>query len=185
MRNLSTGTITEMSAAQQRYAHLLRIQLDAEPVCLTDDVTTVDFGGDSYLAAGSFLNFDYDGDGDGLQVNTLTVTLSGVDQAIIAATLQTSFLGRPISLWRAYFNTAGVMQEPMLLFNGRCDGPAIEENVDDGTSVVQIRASSHFVDFERVRGRMTNDESQRVWFPSDKGFEFVSGLTKELQWGGK
>ncbi|WP_157669901.1 DUF2163 domain-containing protein [Chitinibacter sp. GC72] len=185
MRDLSPGTIAEMSAEQQRCAHLLSIALDDEVICLTDDATAIQFGGQTFYAAGQLLNIEFDGDADGLAINGTTATLSGVDQALIAATLQTRFVGRAMNVWRAYFNSAGVMQEPLLLFSGRCDGPAIEENVDDGSSVVQIRASSHFVDFERVNGRLTNDESQQRHFPGDRGFEFVTTLGKELQWGGR
>ena len=184
MRNLPIGTLNEMSAAQQRYVHLLDIALDGNTVRLTDDISDVTLGINTYMASGHFLDFQHDGDGDGMNINTLTVTLSGVDQALISATLQYSFLGRRLTLWRAYFDAAGTMQTPFTLFDGRCDGPLTEDDPDSGKCTIQVRASNHFVDFERVRGRLTNHEAQQVHFPGDMGFEFVSQLNKELQWGG-
>ncbi|MCX7208192.1 MAG: hypothetical protein NT086_19855 [Proteobacteria bacterium] len=184
MRNLAAGTLAEMGAAQQRCVHLLDIVLDGETVSITDDVTAVVVGPKTYMATGHLLQFDHDGDADGMQINALTVTLSGVDKSMIASALKYDFLGRRLTLLRAYFDVNGVLQAPFMLFDGRCDGPAIEENPDDGTCTVQVKASSHFVDFERVRGRLTNLESQQQWFPGDKGFEFVAAQAQDIQWGG-
>ncbi|MDW5417751.1 hypothetical protein R6242_14365 [Iodobacter sp. CM08] len=184
MRNLTAGTLAEMDAPQQRHIHLLDIALDGQTISITDDFTDVVIGLKTYTATGHLLQFDHDGDADGMQINALTVTLSGVDQSMIASALQYDFLGRRLTLLRTYFDENGVIQAPFMLFDGRCDGPAIEESPDDGSCTVQVKASSHFVDFERVRSRLTNLESQQQWFPSDKGFEFVAAQPQDIQWGG-
>ena len=185
MRALPQTTINEMSASQQHYVHLLELYLDDNPIRLTDDVTDVVMGINTFTAGGHLLDFQHDGDGNAMNISTVTVTLSGVDQAMIAAALQYQFVGRRMVVWRVYFNAAGTMLQPFILFDGRSDGPATEDDPDSGTCTIQLRASSHFIDFERVRGRLTNHDAQQVFFPGDKGFEYVSQLGKEIQWGGK
>jgi hypothetical protein len=185
MRSLTAGTVAAMAAEQQRYVHLLDLYLSGEMVRFTDDVTDAVIGANTYQALGHFLDFQHDGDGDGLDINSMTVTLSGVDQAAISLALQREFVGRRMVVWRCYVDSAGVLQQPFALFDGRCDGPGMDDNPEDGTCVVQLKAASHFIDFERVRGRLTNTESQRQHFPNDKVLEFVSQLAKDLQWGVK
>lgn len=191
MKSLSSAVLEELGREQQRFIHLLDIYLQGETVRFTDDVTPAVIGANTYTAFGHLLDFQHDGEGDGLDINTMTVTLSGVDQAAIAMVLQRDFLGRRIVVWRCYVDPSGNLLQPFSIFDGRCDGPAIEDepapedSEEDGTCIIQLKASNHFVDFERVRGRLTNTESQRQHFPDDKGFEFVSQLAKDLQWGGK
>ena len=78
---------------------------------------------------------------------------------------------------------AGVVIDPIAIFDGRADSPMIEEDPDSGKCVVVLAAAQHWVDFERRPGRHTNHEEQQIWFPGDKGFEFVSGLNREIKWG--
>lgn len=187
MRDLTPAVQGQLSASQHRMAHIFALYLDADVVRLTDDVTDVVIGESIYYATGHALDFQHDGDGDGLQINTLTVTVSGVEQSVLSASLRSSFINRRIVLWRVFFDEMGNPLQPLLLFDGRCDGPAIDDDLTASTSVIQVRASNQFVDFERVRGRLTNHERQQQFFPGDRGFEFVSQLAtgKELQWGGK
>ena len=38
-------------------------------------------------------------------------------------------------------------------------------------------------DFEKVSGRRTNTNSQKLFFSSDKGFEFSGSSVKDIKWG--
>jgi hypothetical protein len=76
-----------------------------------------------------------------------------------------------------------IVADPILIFEGRMDSPVIDENPDDGSCTVTVSASNAWVDFERLSGRHTNHEEQQIFFPGDKGFEFVSAVTSEITWG--
>ena len=62
-------------------------------------------------------------------------------------------------------------------------GYSIEDSED--SSDVTVSAASHWKDFEKENGRRTNDNSQKIYFPSDEGFEFAAKTIKDLKWGRK
>ncbi|UXY13869.1 hypothetical protein N8I74_11100 [Chitiniphilus purpureus] len=183
-RVIDPGTAAMLQAPVQRMLHLYELYLDGYTVTLTDDIEAVDWAGTTYAASGHALNFELDGETSDLAIHGCRVQLSGVEPSIMAVARQYDFLGRRLVLYRAYRDAAGELTEPLQLFDGRCDGPLIEEDPDAGSSVITISASNRFVDFERVRGRMTNHEDAQAHFPGDRGFEYVPFLDRELQWGG-
>lgn len=76
-----------------------------------------------------------------------------------------------------------VVVDPIAIFDGRCDQPSITEDPESGKCVVTIDAASHWVDFERIPGRHTNDSEQQLWFPGDRFFEHVHAQAREVIWG--
>jgi len=119
-----------------------------------------------------------------LQVANLTAQLSGVDQSVISAVLAEDYIDRPLRIYKGFLDAnMTVIASPVLIFEGRMDSPAIEENPDDGSCIVSVSATNAWVDFERLSGRHTNHEEQQLFFPGDMGFEFVSEITSEITWG--
>ena len=49
--------------------------------------------------------------------------------------------------------------------------------------MIELQAASQFADFEKIRGRRTNNESQQIHFPGDRGFEYAPQVVKDLKWG--
>jgi hypothetical protein len=50
---------------------------------------------------------------------------------------------------------------------------------------ISLSCTSHFADFSRVSGRKTNQGSQQVYFPTDKGLEFSALTVQDILWGRK
>ena len=51
-------------------------------------------------------------------------------------------------------------------------------------SRVSVTAESLLADWDRPRVRRYNAEDQRLYYPNDKGFEFVPSLVeKQIVWG--
>jgi hypothetical protein len=91
-----------------------------------------------------------------------------------------------LRIWKGFLDAnLAVVVDPILIFEGRMDSPVIDENPDNGSCIVSVSATNAWVDFERKSGRHTNHEEQQIFFPGDRGFEFVSELTKEITWGRK
>ena len=114
----------------------------------------------------------------------MNITLSGVDQTYIALFLNSNYIDTKVSIYRAVMNdAAAVIGSPILIFNGVMTGYEIEDSQSDST--IKIAIASHWKDFEKENGRKTNDNSQKIYFPNDEGFEFAAKTIKELKWGRK
>ena len=68
-----------------------------------------------------------------------------------------------------------------LMFKGRIDSPVIKENTNE-TTTLAATCSSHWVDYERDKGIITNDNRQKDLYSGDKGFEFAKEVIKDVQW---
>ena len=53
----------------------------------------------------------------------------------------------------------------------------------DNSSEVSISIASHWADFDKIAGRKTNTNSQKLFFSTDKGFDYASKSVKEIKWG--
>jgi len=183
-RGASAAVQAEVAKRANAPFHLFELYLDGATTYATDAFRTIEWNGNPYPAAGHFIGFDGVEETNDLSVSQARVSLSGVDQTEIAAILQHAYIDRRLVIRKAFFDaSSGVIVDPFPLFEGRCDAPVIVEDPDVGSVTVTITAASHWVDFERKPGRHTNDAEQQIWFPGDKGFEFISQLNKQIKWG--
>lgn len=191
-RSATAAVITELGASRNQPIHLIEITVeDADGVAtvtyMTDAWTEIVWGGHTYSALGHFLGFSDIEETADVQVNSLTLSLSGVDQAWISAFLSYYYIDRPVKIYKAFLDgtTMSVIADPILIFEGRMDEPGIEENPEDGSCIVTVSATNIWVDFERKAGRHTNHEEQQIFFPGDLGFQYASEMVKDITWGRK
>ena len=185
-RGITSRTIVEVGKSQNQPFHLVDIVFDATPQYVTDAWKNIIWNGHTYTVLGHFIAFSDIEESAELQVASLTAQLSGVDQSVISAVLAEDYIDRPLRIYKGFLDAnMAVIADPILIFEGRMDSPVIEENPDDGSCVVSVSATNAWVDFERLSGRHTNHEEQQIFFPGDKGFEFVSEITQEITWGRK
>jgi hypothetical protein len=185
----ASSTITgELAAAQNRPVHLFEVYLDTGTVYITDAPFQITWNGNAYLANGHLLGFDAIEEDTNLHISTTTVELTGCDASgptWVASVLAEEYIDRRVIIRTALLHGAGgVLDAPILIFDGRMDQPVIDDDPVNGTCRVSITASSQFADFERVIGRRTNDSVQQLHFSGDKFFEFASEIPlKVIVWG--
>ena len=185
-RGATSAVLTELGKSQNQPFHLVDIMLDSAPVYITDAWKELVWSSHTYTALGHLLSFSDIEESSELRVTNMTAQLSGVDQSLISAVLSYKYIDRPLRVYKGFLDdNVAIIANPILIFEGRMDAPVIAENPDDGSCVVSITATNAWVDFERKSGRHTNHEEQQLFFPGDKGFEFVSEITKEITWGRK
>lgn len=184
-RGASAGVLTELAKRANEPVHLFELYLDDQTVRITDAARQIAWGGNDYIAAGHLIGFDGLEESAELQVTSVKVQLSGVVQDTIALLLTHAYIDRRLAIYTAFVSGAGVVIDPVPIFDGRCDSPSIDEDPENGKCLVTLTAAQHWVDFERRPGRHTNHEEQQLWFPGDRFFEFVSGLNREIKWGSK
>ncbi|HRQ68528.1 MAG TPA: hypothetical protein P5031_08195 [Candidatus Syntrophosphaera sp.] len=191
-RSATAAVITELGATKSQPVHLVEITIDdadgnSTILYITDAWTSVTWNGHTYTALGHFMAFTDIEETAEVQVNALTLSLSGVDQSYISAFLSYYYIDRPVKIYKAFLDstTMAVIADPILIFDGRMDEPGIEEHPEDGSCVVTVSATNIWVDFERKSGRHTNNEEQQVFFPGDLGFQYASEIVTDIIWGRK
>lgn len=185
-RGTTVAYQTEVAAAQSQPIYLVSIAFDSPTgtIYLTNCGRQVVYGGNTYLSTGHLLGVGDLEEAAGLGQQSLQLSLSGVGQTYLALLLTENYLGRVVTVYKAFLDSSGaVVSDPLLHFRGTCDEPVISEDPDGGTCVIALQAVNGGNKGRRI-GRCTNTEDQRVWFPLDHGFDFVPLLQGEqIPWG--
>tara|TARA_R110000744_G_scaffold29513_5_gene70418 strand:+ start:1648 stop:2145 length:498 start_codon:yes stop_codon:yes gene_type:complete len=149
---------------------------------LTDYATSIAYDSKTYVAISGFSGASDPTETNELRVNTINLEMSGVGQSFISIFLTQNWLNRKVVLQKACLNANGsVIGAPITLFDGQITQFDIGES--ESTAQVNIQISSHWADFERKSGRLTNNNSQQYVFDGDKGFEFAANSIKQIKWG--
>jgi hypothetical protein len=117
------------------------------------------------------------------QSNGTKITLSGVDGAIISMALSERYQGRVVNIYLALTDTStgALVANPDILFSGRADVMTI---TDSGpTCSVSLAVESRLIDLKRARTRRYEPEDQKLYYPNDKGFDFVPTMQdRNVKW---
>ena len=190
---------------------LLQVILDDSDVnqqyYLTNAPRNITYAGNTYLAVGAVLQFSEVEETQVFGITEVTISLAGVPLHdlddpdnpgerlnFISEFLQNRYVDKPLRIYRAYMDNDTLITDSgtpavLQLFDGRIDSPAIED-AENETTVVAVKASSHWVDFERRGGRRTNENEQRntrnyadtEFFSDDRIFEFSHDSQKDITW---
>ena len=185
----SAGQAIQLARAACRPFHLVVLTLQEsdktyQTTYMTDLYREIDYGGNTYTAAGYLLGFtDIEMTSD-LLINNITLQISGVDQVYISALLTYRYLWQPVIIYKWFVgDDDATIGNPVEIFRGYMDGPTILHDPDAGSCVIAIPCSSHWADFERRNGRHTNNASQQLHFPDDRGLEYASVIADaEIVW---
>lgn len=175
---------TELEKGKCFLVHLLDVTTSSTTVYITDAYRNLSYGGNTYTALGYLLGFSDIEEFAEIQVSSVTVSLTGVDQTMISTFLNYQYLERPLLIYKgAVSNEGQLIADPVLSFSGRIKTATISENPDDGSSVFSVEAASRWTDFERRPGRHTNNHEQQHWFPNDRGMEYAHQTIERINWG--
>lgn len=120
--------------------------------------------------------------------NETSVTLTGIDTAILSEILNAGIKGSSLEMWHGFFDadnnliTTGGSGGLYQFFNGYVTSYGITENWDDNArllvATVSISAtSSKLILQNRVAGRFTNDNSWKFYSPTDTSMNRVPYIT--------
>ena len=98
--------------------------------------------------------------------------------------LTNDHVNRQVNFRKALVDDDGaVIGDSILAFDGRITRFEIKES--SRTSEITIEVASHWADFEKTAGRLTNTNSQQRFFPNDLGFAYAANTIRDLRWGRK
>ena len=180
-RSIDAATIAELDKDNFNLATLIQFDLSST-LYLTDWDRNLSALAQTWSSSPHFLGVGDVTETSNLRVNTIDVTLSGVEQAYVTIFLAQNYIDRSVKIYRAAIDSSdAVIGSPILLFEGLIAGFNIQDSKD--TSTITVQLASHWKDFEKEVGRKTNNNSQSIHFPADRGFEFAAKTIKDLKWG--
>ena len=184
-RGLTSAVKTELATGNIEPVLLLEIGFST-PVYLTNasfDITSSVSGSSrTYLSNGHLKSITDISETNVPTKNTLSISLSGVDQTYISVALNENIINDDVYIYRGFLNSSlALISDPYLSFFGTIDEYNIKD--DTNTASLVLSATSHWGNFSKVNGRTTTDNSQQKVFSGDKGMEFSALTVKDIKWG--
>lgn len=169
-------------------AELIEIEFDT-PLYLTtaayDITTTTDTSGGSqtYIAQGDFLGFSGINDGEEVRVNSVNMTVQAASNKFVNVVLNGNYLHRTFRIYKILLSptTMAALTTPIMIYSGQITGASATDTPEQTS--VSIATANEFYDFDRQAGRKTNDGSQQRFFPGDRGMEYSTVATADINWG--
>lgn len=162
----------------------------------------------TWTGGGSLLNVSSIEESTEVKAIGTRVGLSGIPSELLSIALQEDYQGRTLRVYLgafevdyafltqengsyilkedsdfiSVFTDQDIIAEPVIIFSGRMDIMTIGEA--GNTSSIEVTVENRLIDFERTRERRYTSEDQKIDYPTDKGFEFVSSIQDtEIVWG--
>ena len=174
-RALTANFITEATAALNRPVLLFEAQFASNPIYLASANYDLSWNSKTWLGNGWLYGVSEITETSEVDSVAVDVMLAGIPPAILALVLQDAAQGKTGRVYYGFLNSSGaVIADPFLAFEGKLDVPVITESPDG--AVVNITYETRLVDFDRAREYRYTKESQKIFYPSDKGFDFVPSL---------
>ena len=184
-RGLTSAVKTELATGNIEPIYLVdiefssRIYLTNAPFNITSSVSG---SSQTYLANGHLRSITGANETNKPTKNTLSFSLSGVDQTYIAVALNENIINADVFIYRGYLDAnLALIADPFLLFYGTIDEYKITD--DTSTARLNLTVTSHWGNFSKTSGRTTTDNSQRRFFPDDLGMRFSALTVRDIKWG--
>tara|TARA_Y100000114_G_C11730864_1_gene313492 strand:+ start:432 stop:998 length:567 start_codon:yes stop_codon:yes gene_type:complete len=184
-RGLSSAVKTELATGVIDPVLLIEIGFNT-PKYLTnapfDIVSSVSGSSRTYQTNGHLRNITGVNETNKPTKNTLSLSLSGVDQTYISLALSENIINSEVYIYRGFLDTSNALiSDPFLLFFGTIDEYKITDTTETANLVLQI--TSHWGNFSKTSGRVTTDNAQQRFFSGDKGMEFAALTVRDIKWG--
>ena len=160
---------------------------------LTNAPQDVQSNGNTYRAFGQFIGMGSVNENATQEIAQIAINISGIQpyeanavnpsesfmETIIKDT--TIYIDQPVKIYRSFYGLDNLEIGSFLLFEGQTVSAAIEYD-SENTAAVELKVSSHWVNFQRYTGRFTNTNSQQVHYSSDTGFDRAIRVQKDIVW---
>ncbi len=178
-RALTTALKDRLIASPTTPCYLWSGVFNGIPLYLWSGYGNLSWSGQTWLGNGWLQGFSGGSEQSDLSAQEMLVTLAGVPQDIISLVL-TANQGASGEFYIGALDTAGaIVVDPYLNFRGKLDVAKIKDDVDSPT--VTISYESRLVDLDRPREFRYSTESQKIFYPTDRGFDYCSSAA---QWDG-
>ena len=180
-RSLTSAVKTELATNKLNPITLVYLGI-ASGSRYTDHYKDITYSSNTYTASSLLLGVSDVSETSDVAVDSITIAFTGADQSIISLLLNNDYMDKEAEVYKGFLDDSqALISDPFLLFKGRIESYAIEEDINN--SQISISISSHWSDFDKVKGRKTNTGSQELFFSGDKGFDYASKSVQNIKWG--
>lgn len=154
----------------------------SQPLRISSRLRDIEVDVDNFIGSGHLLSIGSIPESSELEVGSLRVRFSNVEQSILAIPLTQNVINRAVTIRRVLFDQQGqIIGDPISEFEGEVVGYEGDENGDTGW--VEFECANHFADFEKLSGRTTNHNSMQLESPGDTFFETFGSSVTDVPWG--
>lgn len=177
---MSKTVPADFTASEVQLFLAVKLEFDSGDVLLWNGYGDAIIGGETYIGAGDLIEIsDVEETGE-VAARGISIALNGLDTGLVATALAENYQNRPVTLLFGAIQS-GVFSSTTL-FKGRMDVMTINESAD--TASIQLTAENRLIDLSRPRSYRYTSEDQKIYYPNDKGLDYVSDLQdKQLFWG--
>ena len=163
-------------------ALFVQIQFATTTAYIWSGVGSVTWNGQTWLGLGSLLGVGMIESAPTVEARGITITLSGLDPALLASTLTDFKAGMPVSVLFGMYSGGVLIATPIISWSGRTDLP--EVSYDGETATITIDCENRLADSNVPADRRYTHQDQQMTWPGDLGFQFVNATQEfTIFWG--
>ena len=183
MRNLSTEMQAVSTAEVVRPIIFVECEFDSGDINLWNGVGSLSYVGKNYIGAGNLLAVEPVSESTDLRANGTSVTLSGLNNTLVGLAKDEDYQGRALTVkLGAMDENNDVIADPVIMFSGFMDTMMLTESGESSTITIDVE--NKLIQMDRARVRRFTDNDQRIDYPNDDGFSFVTKIQdREINWG--
>ena len=181
-RDLSAGWIVESIAKTCRPCKFFEGVFRSQTLRLWSGVGSISWNSQIWQGNGWLREIEGIEETEEIEQQGMKIVLAGVPAAVISLALSEGRQGASGKVWEGFLNAAGaVISTPYLAAEGKFDYCYIKEDI--AGALVEIQYETHLLDMERPKEFRYNSRSQQIFFPTDRGFEYVDFLADKKREG--
>ncbi len=175
MKDLTAAFIAELQATVKSPAIFFQGDFATGTVYLWSGLGPIDWNGQTWSGVGTFTSISQISETSNVRADGIVCTLSGITEAIRSLVLGEVQQGKEGIVYIGFIDTDGnVVVDPANAFEGRLDVPSMKDGGKDIT--VSLTYETRLRDLQRPREFRYTNESQKLLFPNDIGFEYVPSI---------
>lgn len=179
---MSTAMLAAIQSGYMQPALFLQVTFATTTVYMWTGKGNFSWNGQTWVGVGTILGLEVIEDGATVEARGTSITLSGLDTALLANCMTEFRLGLPVQIYFGLFSGGSLINDPIPCWSGRMDQPAV--SVDGATSTVRINCESRLLDMNVASDRRYTQQDQQMDWPGDLGMQMVASIQQvTLIWG--
>lgn len=191
MRSLPSGTLASLQSSEIKHRGMILFDFPSGQYGLWEGSSVFTHDGIDYQPGGQLLEIDDMSFSSGLAAQGLTVRLSAVPNSnltpdVLATIEDEQYIGRPVTIYSAYFDPNGALLSVERVWRGYVDQMRHEfsPQPNGGSMALVCQIESKNLDNQKRGHRMRGSADQARISAGDKFFDHVAVIAQqEINWG--
>lgn len=183
MRNLSSGTLGAILSSHLHLAFFIEANFASGPVFIWNGLGNISWNSQTWAGVGNLVTISSVSEGTDVSAKGVTLTLSSIPTDLLGLCLNEVRQDSQVNLWLGFLDDSGnVIADPYQSFVGHMDTTTFNEGVS--VSTVDLTLENALIDMNRSPNRRFTHDDQKIDYPDDEGFVYVSAIqTWNGTWG--